>query len=91
MSSEHAIISALVALLGFATGYWLTGYLTKYRRMRMRRWIACKFGRHVPGPVKPAVGGRNVQRCEWCDRVVHEYQITPGRAEKERDVIRRIY
>jgi hypothetical protein len=82
---------AIVALSAVLVGYFASMYLTRYRLMRVRRRIGCLFGRHTPGPVQPAVGGRNVQRCDWCDKVVREYEVTKGEAFQNRNKIRRIY
>ena len=53
-------------------------------------------GRHDAGPVRDvtqtfteAVGGRRVQRCDWCDKVVREYEVTVNEARQAS--IRRIY
>lgn len=90
--TEYSTILALVAFLGIVIGYTSAKALSSpYKRMRVRRRLMCFLGKHQPGPVEPAVGGRNVQRCEWCDHVCREYQVTPRQAENERDVIRRIY
>lgn len=81
--------AAIIALLGLATGWWLAGWMTRYRWMKIRRRIRCLFGQHDAGPVRDVVGGRRVQRCDWCDKVVHEYEVTVGQARSER--IRRIH
>lgn len=79
----------LCAFAGLVFGYWLAGYMTAYRRMRLRRRIRCVFGKHDPGPVRDVVGGRRIQRCDWCDKIVREYQVTVN--EAKRATIRRIY
>ena len=80
--------AAVIAVLCFVIGYLISTHLTKYKLMRFKRWVKCQFGKHVPGRVQAAPGGRNVQRCDWCDKVVREYQVTPGEARQQ---IRRIY
>ena len=88
MEQINSTTLALIVVLALATGYWASQYFSVYRRMRIRRRIACLFGKHTPGPVRPAVGGRNIQRCDWCDKVVREYEVTVGEARQK---IRRIY
>jgi hypothetical protein len=83
------ILAGLIALLGFAVGVWLHSYMTPFRRMRLRRRSRCLFGKHDAGPVRDVVGGRRVQRCDWCDKVVREYQVTVNEAKQA--TIRRIY
>lgn len=43
---------------------------------KLGRKAKCLFGNHSSGPIKVEVGGRNVQRCLYCDRVVYEYPVT---------------
>lgn len=86
--SESAVW-ALVALTGFAFGLWLHGWLNQYRWMRIKRRTRCLFGKHDPGPVRDVVGGRRIQRCDWCDKVVREYEVTVNEAKQA--TIRRIY
>ena len=89
---DPTILYTLLGLLTIAGFYCLGEYLrSPYRRMRLRRKIACLFGRHTPGPVKAEVGGRNVQRCDWCDRVIREFTVTKKQAEDESGIVRRIY
>lgn len=76
-----------VLLLATAWGFYLG--MPDYQRKRTRQWFKCLFGKHDElRPVEPAVGGRNVQRCLWCDKVVREYQVTKSEAQKQ--TIRRI-
>lgn len=86
---NNSIVFALVCGAFFSIGYWLAGWFTTYRWMRIRRRIRCLFNKHDPGPVREEVGGRRVQRCDWCDKVVREYVVTLSNLEKEK--IRRIY
>lgn len=53
-------------------------------RQKLGRKIRCLFGSHATGPVKGEVGGRNVQRCLYCDKIVYEYKVS-------KDSVRRIY
>lgn len=83
-------IYALVAFAGLAFGYVACNALySPYKRMRIKRRIRCFFGRHDAGPVRDVVGGRRQQRCDWCDKVVREYEVTVNEAKTAR--IRRIY
>lgn len=61
-----------------------------YDWRRAGRRIKCTFGSHAPDVVRAEVGGRNVQRCLYCDKVVREYEVTVEGAKKN-PVIRRIY
>lgn len=86
--------STLFALLAFAIG--LTGYFmgmclsNPLTRRRIARKIACFFGNHHIDRVRAEVGGRNVQRCLYCDKVLREYTTTRAGAEKNQ-TIRRTY
>lgn len=85
---------ATAAIILFVTGF-LALFLDlvldryKYRLMRVRRRIRCLLGRHDAGPVEDAVGGRRIQRCDWCDKVVREYEVTLNEARNT--TVRRIY
>ena len=85
----NSTTAAIIALLGLAAGFWLAGWLTRYRLMRFRRRLDCFMGNHAPGQVRDVVGGRRVQRCDWCDKVVREYEVTVNEAKQR--TIRRIY
>lgn len=61
---------------------------TPYQRARMLRRIKCIFGTHSPGFVRNEWDGRRVQRCDYCDRVVYEYEVTKD--ELNRETIRRL-
>jgi hypothetical protein len=80
---------AIIGGLCFLVGYLFAGYVTRYKLVRFKRWVNCKIGNHVPGRIQPAVGGRNIQRCDWCDVVVREYQVS--QADAKRQQVRRIY
>ena len=84
-----SVTLTLCVVAGLAFGFWLSQYMTAYRWMRLRRRIRCVFGQHDPGPVRDAVGGRRIQRCDWCDKIVREYEVTVN--EAKRATIRRIY
>lgn len=88
---SDSVMYALVALAGLATGYYATVYFSKYRnRYRLKKRIKCFFGAHELGPIRDekwwlgASGRFRVQRCDWCDKVVHRFEIND-------DKIRRIY
>ena len=96
---ERTDFLATAAILLFATGtiaLLVDLLLDRYKLMRVRRRIRCLIGRHDAGPVRDvtqtfteAVGGRRVQRCDWCDKVVREYEVTVNEARQAS--IRRIY
>lgn len=86
--NDFSVLAAIVALFAFCVGVWLRGYMTPFRRMRIRRRLRCFIGKHDAGPVRDMVGGRRVQRCDWCDKVVREYEVTVNEAKQ---TIRRIY
>lgn len=86
--------SALLAILAFAvflTAYFLGMCTTNpYLRRRWKHKIMCTFGKHHPDRIKAEVGGRSVQRCLYCDKVVHEYQVTTPAGAK-RPITKKIY
>lgn len=70
-----AVIGGSAIFIGFL---WITLWHASSRvfRNRLRR-IKCWFGTHKPtGVFEPAVGGRNVMRCLYCDKVTREIQVT---------------
>lgn len=85
----NTVTATLIAFAGLAFGYWVATWMSAYRWMRFRRRIRCLFGRHDAGPVRDVVGGRRQQRCDWCDKVVREYEVTVNEAKQA--TIRRIY
>lgn len=77
---------ALLVLLGLAIALVITDWvLTPYRRFKIRRTLRCAIGDHDPGPIVRRgmkVGNlqindasRRVRRCDWCDKVVAEYEV----------------
>jgi len=75
------VVGALVLAFGLALGWFIITTLwygsRKFRKGT--RWIACKCGFHKPsGTFVPAIGGRDVDRCLYCDHVVFEIQRTKG-------------
>ena len=67
----------------FILGWSLTNiFSSSYKRHRIMRRIGCFFGRHVPGRVQPAIGGRNVQRCDYCDKIVREHNVTKDQVRR---------
>jgi len=83
-------VIAIIAFAGLVTGWSLAKMLAdKYRRHRIMRRIHCLMGDHSPGPIREVVGGRRQQRCDYCDKLVHEYRVTKD--ELKREQIRRIY
>jgi hypothetical protein len=70
---------AIVIAFGFAAGWVLIQilYRSSYAGRRIIRKILCALGSHAPsGHFSPAVGGRNIMRCLYCDRVVREISVT---------------
>jgi hypothetical protein len=61
-----------------------------YQRARTWRRVQCIFGKHRPGFVQNSSGGRNVQLCDYCDKIVREYEVTKSQAQHSADRIRRI-
>jgi hypothetical protein len=53
------------------------------------RWLKCLFGFHAPDCVRAEVGGRNVQRCLYCDKVVREYTVTKNEAQGTQTIRRK--
>jgi hypothetical protein len=77
-------LAVLTALAGVVFGYLSIEYLgSPYKRARLRRSINCLMGNHAPGRVEDVVGGRRLQRCDYCDKVVREYQVTKNQLNKE--------
>ena len=73
--SYYFIANIVVAIVVAWAFIWLF-YIGNRGRQKMWRKIKCLCGKHVPGPVKAAVGGRNVQRCLYCDKIVYEYTVS---------------
>ena len=91
---ERTNFLATAAIILFIVGFFALFFdllldRYKYRLMRVRRRIRCLLGKHDAGPVEDVVGGRRIQRCDWCDKVVREYEVTVNEARQAS--IRRIY
>lgn len=81
----------MVAFAGLLTGYFMAVYLSNYyTRRRWKRAIMCFFNNHAPDRIRSEVGGRNVQRCLYCDKLIYEYTVTKDGAKKN-PTIRRTY
>jgi len=80
------VMAAVALAFGLAMASVLIGVLNASHRgfRRTTRKVKCLLGFHAPsGTYVPAVGGRNVERCLYCDDVVAEVMVT-------KDNIRRI-
>jgi len=75
---NDSIFWTLVTAAGVILAWLVIHLLWTLRPRRMWRKIKCLLGDHASGPVKAEVGGRNVQRCLYCDKVVYEYTVTKG-------------
>jgi hypothetical protein len=76
---SDGVIAALALALGLSLAWVIVGTLNASHRgfRRLTRWVKCKLGFHAPsGSYVPAVGGRNVERCLYCDDVVGEVKVT---------------
>lgn len=72
-------IIVLAIAMGLACGWALITLLWGASRgfRKATRSLGCKLGYHAPsGRFEPAVGGRSVQRCLYCDCVVYEVKVT---------------
>lgn len=73
-----------LALLAIGVGmvlitFWFFGmclFAGSRRWFNFRKRIGCVFGKHSPGTLQPAVGGRQVQRCLYCDRIISEFTVS---------------
>lgn len=73
------IVFALSVAFGLALGWAITHMLWRasYGWRRFWRKVGCKCGIHAPsGRYVPAVGGRDVMRCDYCDCIVYEVERT---------------
>jgi hypothetical protein len=78
---KDPVIVAFAIGLGLGIGWLIIDILDKTSRGFRRgfRKIKCKCGFHAPsGRYEPAVGGRDVMRCLYCDIVVHYVERTKG-------------
>ena len=86
MISDGAM-AALALAFGLALAWVLVGMLHATHRgfRRGTRWVRCKLGFHAPsGSYVPAVGGRNVERCLYCDDIVAEVKVTKNNIRRMR-------
>lgn len=72
------VLMTLVVAAGVTLAWFLIHLIVvgERARWRMMRKIRCWTGHHAAGPVKGEVGGRNVQRCLYCDKIVYQYTVT---------------
>ena len=67
--------------------FWFVGMVAfngSRRWFRFRKRIACVFGKHIPNTPEAAVGGRQIQRCLYCDVVVSEFTVSIDSIRRER-------
>ena len=89
MNDQWTVVYAIVAFAGLMFGYMgATYFMSPYRRRRFFKRCKCLLGKHEPGPVQDAVGGRRVQRCDWCDKIVRTYQVSVAEARKTPSITR---
>lgn len=72
---SSSVTLALIVAVGLACGWGLIVIIWNASRgfRKVTRVVACKCGFHAPsGQFVPAVGGRDVMRCLYCDEVVYE-------------------
>ena len=87
--NSWTVLYAIASFAGIVTGYVLATYfMSPYRRRRFIKRCKCIVGKHEPGPVQDAVGGRRVQRCDWCDKIVSVYQVSIAEARKTPSITR---
>ena len=66
---------ALVAMLALVAVLTVAGKLrTERQRQVAWRKTKCFFGFHAAGPIRDEPWNAIVQRCEYCDQVLHEFQ-----------------
>ena len=73
---SNYLIANIVAAIVIAWALIWAFHIGVRGREKVWRKIKCLCGNHAPGHVKGAVGGRNVQRCLYCDKIVYEYKVT---------------
>jgi hypothetical protein len=73
--SIYFIANIVIAIVIAWAFIWMF-YIGNRGRQKAWRKIKCWCGNHAAGHVKGAVGGRNVQRCLYCDKIVYEYKVT---------------
>jgi hypothetical protein len=84
--TNDPVIFALGVALGIASAYVLINvfHQCSYGFRRWWRKVMCNMGSHAPtGTFEPAFGGRNVQRCLYCDTIVYEVQVTKNQVRRK--------
>lgn len=85
---ENKIIALAIAIgSGLFTAFlFITVFHATSRKFRIFTIkVKCMFGFHKPsGKFVPAVGGRNVQRCLYCDVVTQEVAVTKNNVRRIR-------
>jgi hypothetical protein len=70
-----AVVGGSAIFIGFL--YITVFHATSRKARTIGRRIKCWFGTHKPtGVFEPAIGGRNVMRCLYCDKVTREIKVT---------------
>jgi len=85
MNKDPVVITLAIAF-GLALGWIIVGVFNKSSRgFRITyRKLKCACGFHAPsGRFVPAIGGRDVMRCDYCDKVVCA-------VERTKDSLRRV-
>jgi uncharacterized membrane protein YqiK len=85
MELSPVIISVIIGSgIALAWFFIMTMYATSRKFRIMIRKTKCRMNFHVSsGKFEPAIGGRNVMRCLYCDCVMQEVAVT-------KDNVRRI-
>lgn len=52
--------------------------------MFFKKRLGCFFGKHTPNTPEAVIGGRQVQRCLYCDVVVKEYRVSLDSVRREK-------
>ena len=76
---KDPVVITFTILMVLAIGWLLIDLLNKTNRGFRKgfRSMKCKFGIHAPsGRFAPAIGGRDVMRCLYCDEIVYEVKRT---------------
>lgn len=88
---NNSVMFAMIAFAVFITAWFMGVCLSSpYKRHKMWQRTKCFFGKHKADTPRAEVGGRNVQRCMYCDTIVYEYTVTKNSATKT-STIRRTY
>lgn len=78
------VVAVIVALFD-------TFFGTAYQKSKIKRQFKCLTGTHALDSIK-SESGRTIQRCLYCDRIIHEFQLTEmhGPGDQVNQSIRRI-